>query len=216
MRRAGWFRVHPQCSGHAQTIHCYERTLCFTLFFHFLISFDYFPFAGRGSLRGGRLVAKIGFCFALLIGFAVSGALLLGRDYIGRIFTSETHIDHLIKQILTLMSGCYILFGLMVVGMMVLMTLHKPGLVAVAYLIGCWCVGVPLAYVLGFTFNHGLLGIWYGMSAGYVVVTFIAFIAMNVIDLEKQTRIIHEIAREKVKLSPIRNDGGVNDVQEEA
>jgi hypothetical protein len=42
----------------------------------------------------------------------------------------------------------------------------RPTVVAVAYLIGAWCVTLPLSYVFAFTLNMDLEGIWIGLIVG--------------------------------------------------
>lgn len=49
----------------------------------------------------------------------------------------------------------------------------RPLVVAVSFLVGCWVVCLPLAYVFAFTLHQGLIGIWYSLVAGYSVVTVI-------------------------------------------
>lgn len=46
-------------------------------------------------------------------------------------------------------------------------------MIALAFVVGAWCVSVPLAYVFGFVIKLGLVGLWYALTAGYGVVTFI-------------------------------------------
>eukprot|EP01061_Rhynchopus_euleeides_P038928 TRINITY_DN66760_c0_g1_i1.p1 TRINITY_DN66760_c0_g1~~TRINITY_DN66760_c0_g1_i1.p1 ORF type:complete len:123 (+),score=25.56 TRINITY_DN66760_c0_g1_i1:2-370(+) len=95
-----------------------------------------------------------------------------------------------------LMCGAYLLLGLMLEGLMIFTTARKAGMVAVFFLVGCWCVGVPLAYVLGFTLNHGLMGIWEAMSAGYTVVLLLAGIALFHVDWQAATDKVHALACE--------------------
>lgn len=69
------------------------------------------------------------------------------------------------------MSAFYVSFG-------TLEGQGRPGVAAIAFVVGCWLVCLPMAYVLAFTFNLGLYGIWYAMVAGYVIVTLVAVIAV--------------------------------------
>merc|ERR1712244_52632 len=53
---------------------------------------------------------------------------------------------------------------------------------AISALIGCWCISVPMSYVLGIYLNFGIKGIWYGIIMGYTIFassTFIIFFRSN-------------------------------------
>lgn len=54
----------------------------------------------------------------------------------------------------------------------------RPTVVAVAFFIGAWGISVPLSYVFCFVIHKDLLGLWYGMCCGYLVITAIAGIAV--------------------------------------
>ena len=43
--------------------------------------------------------------------------------------------------------------------------------VAISFFMGAWVVAVPMAYVLAFVHDYGLMGLWYAIVVGYVVVT---------------------------------------------
>ncbi len=57
-------------------------------------------------------------------------------------------------------------------------TKARPTVVAAAFFIGAWCISVPLSYVFCFVLHKDLLGLWYGMTCGYLVVTLIAGVAV--------------------------------------
>merc|ERR1712083_255350 len=61
----------------------------------------------------------------------------------------------------------------------------RPHIVALAFVIGAWCVTVPLAWVFGpgklvpyfaQSKKYELLGVWAGLSVGYCVTTIVAVI----------------------------------------
>ena len=60
-------------------------------------------------------------------------------------------------------------------------------MISIVFVIGAWGVAVPLAYVLTFKLNLdlGLVGIWYGLTAGYGIVTFASLAAVLSGDWQK-------------------------------
>jgi Na+-driven multidrug efflux pump len=53
---------------------------------------------------------------------------------------------------------------------------QRPGAVAVSFFIGAWIVSVPLSYVFGFPLGLDLIGLWYGLTCGYTMVTLISLV----------------------------------------
>ena len=54
----------------------------------------------------------------------------------------------------------------------------RPGVVALAFLVGAWGVSVPLAYIFSFTLDQGVEGLWRALVAGYAVVTIVVGVAV--------------------------------------
>ena len=55
---------------------------------------------------------------------------------------------------------------------------RRSRLATLAFFCGGWLVCVPMAYVFGIHFGHGLVGLWYGILSGYAVTLFISMIAV--------------------------------------
>jgi len=51
-------------------------------------------------------------------------------------------------------------------------------MILVSFLLGGFGISVPMAYYVGFTRKLGLLGIWYGLTAGYTTITAIACVGL--------------------------------------
>lgn len=53
-------------------------------------------------------------------------------------------------------------------------SLQRPGAVAFSFFVGAWIVSVPLSYVFGFPLGLDLMGLWYGLTCGYSMVTILS------------------------------------------
>ena len=69
--------------------------------------------------------------------------------------------------------------GIQVIGLGALRGMSDVKIPTVLTLIAYWMIGMPTAYVLGFTFNQGALGVWYGLLAGLSVAAILLFIRFN-------------------------------------
>ena len=65
--------------------------------------------------------------------------------------------------------------GIQVVGLGSLRGLADVKIPTLITFVSYWIVGLPLGYVLGFTFNLGVSGIWYGLSLGLTVAAAMLF-----------------------------------------
>ncbi|MEK6373549.1 MAG: hypothetical protein AABO58_12725 [Acidobacteriota bacterium] len=45
-----------------------------------------------------------------------------------------------------------------------------------ANLLGHWCIGLPVALLLGFRLRLGVVGLWWGLCAGLTVVAVLLFL----------------------------------------
>lgn len=72
----------------------------------------------------------------------------------------------------------YFLVGMFYTAMAVLSGQSRPGIVAVAFVVGAWVVAVPLTFPLRHVTRPRLLGLWLAMMAGYFVTTLIAIVAV--------------------------------------
>ena len=164
---------------------------------------------GRGSVRDAKRAAKIGFAFALGCGLFVSVVMVVTRGFIGRLFTHDDEVVRYVKDIVTVMVGGYVLFGLLLTCMILLITARKPAQCALFCLIGCWGLGIPLAYVFAFPLKQGVVGCWYGLVVGYCFIFVACGVALWRLDWVAVAREIHLLAKKKV-------EGGDGDIQEDA
>ena len=126
---------------------------------------------GAGSWRRANAASRYGLGASIFFGAVIAGILALARDSIGKMYSSDPAVWRESARIQGFVALCYFALSLFYYAMSTLDGQGRPIPVAIAFLIGAWMVGVPLAYVMGFTLKYHLPGIWYGLACGYGVVT---------------------------------------------
>jgi MATE family multidrug resistance protein len=82
----------------------------------------------------------------------------------------------------------YVILSLFFVSMGTLQAQARPNFIAASFLVGAWCVGVPLAYTFAHPVHMGIRGLWLGMVVGYAVTTFISGGAALCTDWDRVSR----------------------------
>ncbi|EQC25867.1 hypothetical protein SDRG_16316 [Saprolegnia diclina VS20] len=126
---------------------------------------------GAGQAHAARATSHLVFYGIFGICVLIVVPWLCARSSIGRIFSSDETVVQSMTTISTLAAAGYIIMSLFYYAMATLQAQARTLPIMVSFLVGAWIVGVPLAYVLDFPVNLGLLGIWIGMSVGYIVTT---------------------------------------------
>jgi multidrug resistance protein, MATE family len=91
--------------------------------------------------------------------------LLFPRQLIG-LYTSDAAILDLGVKLLLVAAAFQIFDGAQVAGISVLRGAADTRMPMILAAIGYWCVGLPIAYLLGFRFDYGPVGVWIGLSFG--------------------------------------------------
>ena len=131
-------------------------------------------YLGAGRPKAARKTSVISFWCSLAVGFITGAAFVVLRDYIGRVFSDDVEVHRLTSQVCLLLGPVFFLLAALYTAFAVLDAQARPMMQALAMVIGGWGVSVPLAYVFAFPMGDGLIGLWYGMTIGYIVVSLIA------------------------------------------
>lgn len=115
--------------------------------------------------------------FALGTGFMVLSciAFLTLAPFIVRLFLDPSHAENanalvLAASFLTIAGVFQLVDGAQVVAAHSLRGLSDTKIPMLLAIIGYWAVGLPIAYILGFTLNWRGIGIWTGLAAGLAFV----------------------------------------------
>ncbi|WVZ91636.1 hypothetical protein U9M48_037780 [Paspalum notatum var. saurae] len=127
--------------------------------------------AGRPRAAAHAVVVVVG--ESLLIGLLCMALILVFRDSFSVIFTSDATLRRAVSRIAGLLAVTMVLNSVQQVVSGVAIGGGWQGLVAYINL-GCYYIfGLPLGYLLGYTFHLGVGGVWSGMLAGVALQTVI-------------------------------------------
>jgi MATE family multidrug resistance protein len=82
------------------------------------------------------------------------------------IYTADPEVTEIAIQLLYMAAIFQISDGLQVSGYGALRGLKDTKIPMVVNLVAYWVIGIPTAYLLGFTYNLGAPGFWIGLIAG--------------------------------------------------
>ncbi|OWZ00025.1 Efflux pump 1 [Phytophthora megakarya] len=131
---------------------------------------------GSGKPSEALLAAQVcGLCIALLT--TTNGVVVVcARRQVGQLFSDNPLVVQTFSQICGLAALAYFVLAFFYYAFAVLKAQARPMAILVAFAVGAWLVGVPLAYVLGVhQALPNLLGVWHGMICGYAVTSSIGF-----------------------------------------
>jgi MATE family multidrug resistance protein len=120
-------------------------------------------------------------CFIMAIAFMSVTAMLFifGRNYIPTFYISDMEVVAQAAFLLIVAGLFQLSDGIQVVGLGALRGMSDVKIPTIITLIAYWIIGLPLGYLLGFTFEQGAPGVWYGLLAGLSIAAILLFIRFN-------------------------------------
>jgi MATE family multidrug resistance protein len=97
-------------------------------------------------------------------------ALATVPRWTARLYTPEAAVLAASAALLRIAALFEIFDGPQVVATGALRGLGDTRTPALAHLAGYWLIGMPIAYVLCFTFNWGVTGIWVGLTSALILI----------------------------------------------
>lgn len=125
--------------------------------------------AGKNDLASARFRGLVG--VAICTSFMTFTALLmfLFPDLIVSIYTDDQDVKNLAIQLIYMAAIFQISDGLQVSGFGALRGLKDTKIPMLVNLFAYWIIGLPVAWLLGFTFGYGPPGLWIGLIIGLTV-----------------------------------------------
>ena len=164
---------------------------------------------GAGDAPRARVAMKLGACVAGICGLCVAIAFMVARENIASLYSNKPEVRHLTGEIAVLVGLGYLGLAAFYVSMAVLAAQARPQFIAVAFFIGAWGVSVPAAYLFAFKIEKtkGLIGLWLGLTCGYLVVTMIGLCGVWSTDWAAVTQdAVERSKRERSASLPLLND----------
>jgi MATE family multidrug resistance protein len=95
-----------------------------------------------------------------------SVALLVAPRALAGVMSSDPRVISVVVSLVTVAAVFQVSDGLQAVGAGALRGAGETGYTFRANVLGHWLIGLPVAVVLGFGFGLGVVGLWWGLSAG--------------------------------------------------
>ncbi|KAJ4843439.1 Protein DETOXIFICATION 29 [Turnera subulata] len=126
---------------------------------------------GAAHPRTAKFSLLVAVITSFIMGLLLSTILLVYRDTYPSLFSSDSAVKELVKQLTPLLALCIVINNVQPVLSGV--AVGAGWQAAVAYVnIGCYYLfGIPLGLILGYKLDMGVSGIWSGMLSGTVLQT---------------------------------------------
>jgi MATE family multidrug resistance protein len=125
-----------------------------------------------GARDSDRLIVSCRTAFAMGGGVMAIAALIfvVFRELLPLFYIEDLAVVSLAALLLPIAGAFQIFDGLQVVGGGLMRGMGRPRAGALVNLIGFYIIGLPLAWLLAFPADLGIIGIWWGLAAGLGVV----------------------------------------------
>lgn len=126
-------------------------------------------YIGANDLDSAKIVNKIAYMLAIIIGITNFALLIGGRSIIANSFTIDKTVVALAVKVLTVLgiNQIYDCANVLFAGCLRGQGRQKLG--STLNLISYYIIAIPLALILAFKLNFGLIGLWYGLGFGILL-----------------------------------------------
>ena len=131
---------------------------------------------GRRDRVATRMSGHIAFLGGVLVMGTSAAIFALMPRSVARLVTDQESVIRAAVPLLLVVAVFQISDGIQAVGAGVLRGAGDTKYALYANLFGHWCVGLPVALVLGFRMGYGVVGLWWGLCAGLTVVAVLLFV----------------------------------------
>ena len=156
-------------------------------------------YMGEGVPRKAKSVVIIALVTSLVVGAVIGLSLLAFRNWMGLLYSNNPKVVDLSSSLCWTVGPTYICLSVFFVSVATLQGQGRSGILAVCFLIGAWVVSVPVAWIFTFELQMDLVGIWFGLVAGYSVIMILTAIALYKSDWEK-------ISKEAVNENKVKDE----------
>jgi MATE family multidrug resistance protein len=121
---------------------------------------------GRGDINETRRAGFSAIILGILIMFSAGIIFITFRNFLPRLYVSDQEVIFIASSLLVIAAIFQIFDGTQAVGIGILRGLTDVKFPTIITFIAYWVISLPLGYLLGFTFNLGVQGIWIGLLIG--------------------------------------------------
>ncbi|KAK3223427.1 hypothetical protein Dsin_010452 [Dipteronia sinensis] len=130
---------------------------------------------GAGHPRTAKFSLMVAVLSSFILGVVLSLVLIISRDHYPDLFSSDSEVKALVKELTPLLAICITINNIQPVLSGVAVGAGWQGVVAYVNIACYYVFGIPLGLILGYKVDWGVKGIWSGMLTGTVLQTLILF-----------------------------------------
>ncbi|WP_224996714.1 MATE family efflux transporter [Cesiribacter sp. SM1] len=124
---------------------------------------------GRKDVAGLRTAAVTSAVLVLVLQTLFALLFLFGRHLLPTLYIDNTNVIDIAAGLLVIAAFFQLSDGLQVVGLGALRGMEDVRVPTWITLFAYWILALPLGYLLGFTFDLGIVGVWWGLLTGLTV-----------------------------------------------
>jgi MATE family multidrug resistance protein len=134
---------------------------------------------GLKNREGVRTAGFSAFAIVLVFMSITATCFILFKDWLPGLFTKDLNVIRIASSLLVIAAFFQLSDGIQVVGLGALRGMKDVKIPTVITLIAYWGIGLPMSYILGFKYNLGAQGVWYGLSLGLTIAAVFLFLRFN-------------------------------------
>ncbi|KAG9156155.1 hypothetical protein Leryth_015566 [Lithospermum erythrorhizon] len=150
---------------------------------------------GSGHPRATKYVVCVTVVQSLLIGILCMIVVLATREHLAIIFTDSPDLHQAVSRLAPLLGVTMVLNSVQPVISGVAVGGGWQALVAYINLGSYYIFGLPLGFLLGYTFNLGVMGLWGGMIAGTTLQTLVLLFVLYRTNWKNEVKLSSERMR---------------------
>jgi MATE family multidrug resistance protein len=147
---------------------------------------------GRKDYSTMRAAAQVCFVMVTVFMSLMAVVFVVGRGFFPTMYIEDQAVVHQAAQLLIVAGLFQLSDGIQVVGLGALRGMSDVKVPTLITLLAYWGFGLPMGYLLGFNFEMGAMGVWYGLLAGLSVAAMLLFIRFNLLSKKLKSGVLSQ------------------------
>ncbi|XP_054823286.1 protein DETOXIFICATION 29-like [Prosopis cineraria] len=128
---------------------------------------------GAGHPRAAKFSLLVAVMTSLMLGIVLALILIIFRNEYPSLFSSDKEVQEAVKNLTPMLAFCIVINNVQPVLSGIAVGAGWQAIVAYVNIACYYLFGIPLALLLGFKFDLGVIGIWSGMLSGTILQTIV-------------------------------------------
>lgn len=161
----GWIGVN-ELAAHQIALNLASITFMVGLGISISVTIRVGNYYGKQDILGIRRAGNTALLMIATIMGSFGLMFFLLRDFLPTLYINDVEVIRIASSLIIIASFFQVVDGLQVVGVGILRGLTDLKAPMVISFVAYWIIGLPVAYLLGFTFNFGAEGVWVSFVVG--------------------------------------------------